>query len=116
VPRKSKSVKPLYRQKSPAKKTSNRAGKSPARRPAEDFVHAAPVVPAHFALREDGSIAAAPHPDPLPAGEGMAKAAPRKSDNGSIRRPAAENSPSPGGEGWGEGGLPSLMDNRWRLV
>jgi hypothetical protein len=40
----SRQPKPLYRQKSPQKS-------------GDDFVHAAPISPAHFELREDGTIA-----------------------------------------------------------
>ncbi len=47
MPRKAKSPKPLYRQKPPAK---------PPATETDDFVHATPIAPAHFKLREDGSI------------------------------------------------------------
>ena len=63
APRKSK---PLYKQKPPppergspdpqhSRKTKDRAAAGDSRAP-EDFVHATPIVPAHFELREDGSI------------------------------------------------------------
>ena len=46
-----------------------------------------------------------PHLDPLPRGEGTAMAGSQKLQTRSQRLPADVNSPSPGGEGRGEGGL-----------
>ena len=46
--RKDRKPKPLYRQKTPKIQADN-------------FVHAEPIVPAHFALREDGTIDVATH-------------------------------------------------------
>jgi site-specific DNA-methyltransferase (adenine-specific) len=94
----------LVRTRSTASLTvsKNKKGGRPQRPQTGDFVHAKIISPAHFQLREDGTIAA-PHPDPLPSGEGMAKTTHRKSDNTSIRRQTDENSPSPGGEGRDEG-------------
>jgi site-specific DNA-methyltransferase (adenine-specific) len=107
VPKKSKPAKggrPLYKQ-TPAK--PNLVGRASPR--AEEEI-GQPIPAAHFALREDGSIVpAAPHPDPLPVGEGIINPARRKSETVSIRQTTAKISPSPGGEGRGEGGLPSLL-------
>jgi hypothetical protein len=49
-------------------------------------------------------VRTAPHPDPLPAGEGTAIAPLPKIGQSSHRRTADDNSPSPWGEGRGEGG------------
>ncbi len=48
---------------------------------------------------------ALPHPDPLPLGEGTAKHGSGNFEDGSIRQPTDDNSPSPWGEGRGEGEL-----------
>jgi hypothetical protein len=45
-----------------------------------------------------------PHPDPLPRGEGTAIARLPKIRKASHRRQVDDNSPSPWGEGWDEGG------------
>jgi len=104
VPRKPKSPPPLYRQKLSA---------LPA---AEPGLHAQPLVTAPFELKDDGSIAKlapirplAPHPDPLPTGEGNPVPARRKSEASSLHQTTAKPSPSPGGEGRDEGGqIPKL--------
>ena len=112
-------LRPLYLQKPPPPERGIHAAstsKSPAtlKRPEvrapEDFVHARPISTAPFELREDGSIAAAPHPGPLPVGEGIIVPARRKSEPPPIRPTTGKISPSPGGEGRGEGGqIPNLI-------
>src|SRR5258706_16319380 len=53
---------------------------------------------------------ACPHPDPLPQREGTAIVSPWMAEQPSCQcrhttaRKATNDSPSPGGEGWGEGG------------
>jgi superfamily I DNA/RNA helicase len=61
-----------------------------------------------FVERTRNKLSARPHPDPLPRGEGIAKVASRKIEPHPSPRPAGDNSPSPGGEGRGEGGRLSL--------
>ncbi|HLZ55090.1 MAG TPA: UvrD-helicase domain-containing protein, partial [Verrucomicrobiae bacterium] len=62
-----------------------------------------------FLERTRNKLNARPHPDPLPPGEGTATAAARNTGPWAPRRPADDNSPSPGGEGRGEGGCKSLQ-------
>ncbi len=103
---------PIYKQKPPMERgvhaasttTSPTTLKRPkVRAPNTDFVQATPVPATPFELREDGSIIpGTPHPDPLPAGEGIINPAWRKSEAVSIRQTAAKISPSPGGEGRGD--------------
>ncbi len=62
-----------------------------------------------FVERTRNKLNARPHPGPLPQGEGTATAAPRNTGPRPPRRPADGNSPSPGGEGRGEGGCKSLQ-------
>src|SRR5438876_1704555 len=51
-----------------------------------------------------------PHPDPLPRGEGTAKVDPQNSKAHSLRPQTGVDSPSPGGEGRGEGErLPTFL-------
>jgi len=78
--------------------------------PVEPGLHAQPLVSAPFELKDDGSICAlAPHPDPLPAGEGNHVPTRRKSEAASLHQTTAKPSPSPGGEGRDEGGqIPQL--------
>jgi hypothetical protein len=102
---------PIYKQKPPKGVASAlRAEIEPQARPYNaDLPNAHIIAAAPFELREDGSIIpGTPHPDPLPAGEGIINPAWRKSEAVSIRQTAAKISPSPGGEGRGEGGFPSL--------
>jgi hypothetical protein len=53
---------PLYKQKPPSKVGTSRCDVRTAQRavPTNDFVQATPIAPAHFALREDGSIQSHP--------------------------------------------------------
>jgi site-specific DNA-methyltransferase (adenine-specific) len=97
VPKKPKAARPLYRRKPPEKSQ-------------EDYARAKIIPSSHFQLREDGTIAA-PHPDPLPTGEGKAAAPHSKIRQSPYRRQTAENSPSPGGEGRDEGEqtIPALI-------
>ncbi|HKW29138.1 MAG TPA: UvrD-helicase domain-containing protein [Verrucomicrobiae bacterium] len=60
-----------------------------------------------FTERTRNELNARPHPDPLPRGEGTAKATPRNTGPWPPRRPADDNSPSPEGEG--RGGCKSLQ-------
>jgi hypothetical protein len=100
-----------------SKPTKQRAAyKSPPPTPETNGLHGTLIPASHFTLREDGTIAPAPHPDPLPQGEGTARSPLTKIRRQSIRQPADDNSPSPGGEGRDEGehggspqGLPKLV-------
>jgi hypothetical protein len=96
VPKKSKPAKggrpqgPLYKSKPPKGVASalraddgRPQGLEPQARRYNDNI-GQPVLPAHFALREDGSIVPAAQ-DLLPAGEGIVNPARRKSETVSIR-------------------------------
>jgi hypothetical protein len=93
VPKKSKPAKHRAFYKSPP----------PTEKSNLDFVQTTPIPAAPFELREDGSIAPSAS-DPLPAGAGTVNPARHKSKPVLIRQVTAKVSPSPGGEGRGEGG------------
>jgi len=92
---------PIYKQKPPSgravlpRRPNKKADQQVSPTSKNDFVQATAVPAAPFELREDGSIIpGTPHPDPLPAGEGIINPARRKSEAVSIQQTAAKISPS----------------------